>query len=82
MGDQRDLVEPEVAGDRLDQVRLLEQRVALVGLVGEAEAEEIGHDDPMAAREPVEDAMPVVRGRREAVQHEDARPRALVGIGG
>ncbi len=81
MGDQRDLVEPDVAGDRLDQVRLLEQRVALVGLVREAEAEEIGQDDPVTAREPVEDAVPVVRRRREAVQHEDGRPRTLVRIG-
>ena len=79
VGEQRDLVEPEVAGDRLDQIRLLEQRVALVGLVAEAEAEQVGQHHAAAAREAVEDPVPVVRRGRKAVQHEHGAIVAPVG---
>jgi pimeloyl-ACP methyl ester carboxylesterase len=71
VGEQRHRVEPEVAGDRLDQVRLVEERIALVGLVRQAEAEEVGQHHAATAREAIEDAVPVVRRGRKAVQHED-----------
>jgi pimeloyl-ACP methyl ester carboxylesterase len=81
VGEQRDLVEPEVAADRLDQVCLVEERVALVGLVRQAEAEQVGQHHPAAPRETVEDAVPVVRRSRKAVQHQDG-PSVVAADGG
>src|SRR5918995_214160 len=59
--DQRGFGHADVAHERLDQVRLLEQRVVLIRLLAEAEPEQVGQHDPVATRQTVEDALPVAR---------------------
>src|SRR5262249_5752014 len=57
-----------------------EERVPLVGLLGEAEAEQVGDNDPLMGREMVDDAVPVVRRRREAVEDEDGNGNGAGGV--
>ena len=66
-------------GERLDQVRLPEEAVEVVaGLVGQAEAEEVGRQHRVAEA-PVEHRSPVERARGKAVEQEQQRP---VTVGG
>ncbi len=70
MRDQRDLVQPELASHGFDDVGLLEQRVALVGLVGEPVPGHVDKHDAVTPGQVVEHPVPVVRRRREPVKNE------------
>ena len=74
MGDENDLVEVELAGQRLDDVGLLEQRVGLVGLGRQPVAEHVEQHHPLLGSERVEDVAPVEGAAREAMEDEQRRP--------
>jgi MFS family permease len=80
VGDQYDLVEPQVADDRRDQIGLLEEGVVLVGLIGEPVPEQVEQHDAAAAREAVQDAVPIVRRGRETVEDEDGSKYRAIGF--
>jgi hypothetical protein len=74
VADHARAVDVERAQQRLDAIGLLEQRVAVVvGLVREAEAQEVERDAAEARREPLHQAAIVVARGRKAVHQQEHR---------
>ena len=57
------------------------QRVVAHRLRGLAVAEQVGHDQPVVLVEPVDEVGPLLLRAEEAVDEEQRRPRAAVGVG-
>ena len=70
VGEQREPFDPELGDERHDDVRLLGERVRLVGLRREPVAEEVEQEHAAGAAQIVEHRGEVVRRAREPVEHE------------